>query len=239
MKLGIMQPYFFPYLGYFDLINYTDKWIVFDDVQYIRHGWINRNRILHPSAGWSYIIVPVKAHRDILIREVSIADDGKWKARILGQLQHYKKKAPYYREVVNLFEDCVSYESKLISQLNVYALKKVCIYMGIKFNYSFFSEMNLKLDFINGPGNWALRISQALGAEEYVNLPGGESLFDKEEFTNSDIKLTIRNFPVLTYDCPGYEFLPNLSIIDILMWNSPEEVKRYLDKHSNNNETIQ
>ena len=125
MKLGIMQPYFFPYLGYFDLINYSEKWVVFDDVQYIRHGWINRNRILHPTNGWSYIIVPVKYSRNTRIREVTIIEDGKWKKRIRGQLQIYKKKAPYYRAVISLVEECFEFNSDSISRFNTFALGKV------------------------------------------------------------------------------------------------------------------
>ena len=89
MVLGIMQPYFFPYLGYFDLINRCDKWIVFDTPQYIRHGWINRNRILHPQQGWQYIIVPVKKHkRDTPINQIEIVPPALWSPRILGQLMH-------------------------------------------------------------------------------------------------------------------------------------------------------
>ena len=80
MKLGIMQPYFFPYLGYFDLINYSNRWIIFDTVQYIRHGWINRNRILKPGEDWQYISVPlVKHQREILIKDVEISANQDWK----------------------------------------------------------------------------------------------------------------------------------------------------------------
>jgi hypothetical protein len=91
--------------------------------------------------------------------------------------------------------------------------------------------MDLNLDPISAPGDWALRISQALGAKEYVNPPGGEHLFDKDKFATSQIKLTIRNLPALIYPCPGYEYVPSLSIIDILMWNRPEDVKKHLDKY--------
>jgi WbqC-like protein family len=232
MKLGIMQPYFFPYLGYFDLINYTDKWIVFDNVQYIRHGWINRNRILHPTDGWTYIIVPVNHTREMCIRDVTIAEGKKWKKRILGQLQNYKK-APYYDRVMDLMEDCLALDENRISYFNVVALRNVCAYLGIHFDYAIFSEMNLDLENIQEPGDWALRISQAVGADEYVNPPGGEALFNKESFAASNIKLTIRNLPPLIYDCPGYTFIPNLSIIDVLMWNPVETIRNYLDEHRN------
>jgi len=231
MKLGIMQPYFFPYLGYFDLINYSERWIVFDTVQYIRHGWINRNRILHPAKGWSYIIVPVKFSRETTINEVQIAEDGKWQKRIMGQLQHYKRRAPYYQAVIDLLEACFAFKGTLLSEFNTFSLQNICSYLGIPFNYSVFSVMKLGLDSVEGPGDWALRISQSLNAHEYVNPPGGEQLFDRQKFAANQIKLTIRNLPTLQYDCPGYQFEPNLSILDVLMWNEREEVKRYLDEH--------
>ena len=97
MKLGIMQPYLFPYLGYFDLIHCTDRWIVFDTAQYIRHGWINRNRILHPTSGWQYFIIPVKKQsRNTPICDIQVSDNPGWRARVLGQLEHYRKRAPYF-----------------------------------------------------------------------------------------------------------------------------------------------
>ena len=94
MKLGIMQPYFIPYIGYYQLINYVDKWVVFDIVQYIRHGWINRNRILKPGEGWQYIVVPLQNHRrETLIKDVFISEKTDWKDRIFRQMEHYKKKS--------------------------------------------------------------------------------------------------------------------------------------------------
>jgi hypothetical protein len=229
MKLGIMQPYFFPYLGYFDLINRSDKWIVFDTVQYIRHGWINRNRILHPRQGWSYITVPVTCAQETPIREVQIANDGKWKKRIQGQMQHYKKSAPYWSPVSNLLEEVISFNTTSISELNVFSLAKVCEYLNIVFDYLIFSEMNLELGTVAAPGDWALRISQELGASEYINPPGGEALFDKKRFADLGIKLTIQSFINYRYSCGEYEFEPALSILDLMMWNSPGEIKQYLE----------
>lgn len=232
MKLGIMQPYFFPYLGYFDIINRVDKWIVFDTAQYIRHGWVNRNRILHPKEGWQYIIVPLKKHAwETAIKDVKIANEQNWKRRIIGQLQHYKKKAPYFRERIAFVKDCLSLEESYICRLNVSILDKVCARLEIRFDYDFFSEMDLELGPVEGPEDWALRISEVMDADEYVNPPGGANLFDEEKFRENNIKLTIRNLPPLEYSCRGYEFIPNLSIIDLFMWNEPETIKQYLDEH--------
>jgi hypothetical protein len=230
--LGIMQPYFFPYLGYFDLIHYSSHWVVFDTVQYIRHGWISRNRILHPTQGWQYILVPVQKHaRETQIKDVKITHDPGWRQRIQGQLQHYRKKAPFFQAVFELVSECLTIQEPALSRYNVQVLGHICRYLGIHFDYSFFSDMQFNLGPITGPGDWALRISAALGANEYANPPGGAHLFDRTHFEEMGITLTIRNLPVLEYPCAGYMFEPNLSIIDVLMWNSPKTVMNFLEKH--------
>jgi len=225
-----MQPYFFPYLGYFNLINSVDNWIVFDTVQYIRHGWINRNRILHPNTGWQYIIIPIRKYsRNTPIKDIEISDQTDWRQRILGQLMHYKKQAPFFEEIFELVEDCLSIDEIALSNLNVSILQKICDRLGVQFRYLIFSKMDLRLGPIEGPGDWALRIAKALGASECINPSGGGDLFDREKFEEHGVKLTIKNYKSLEYKCGGYEFIPNLSIIDTFMWNSTAEIKAYLD----------
>ena len=228
-----MQPYFFPYIGYFNLIYQVQLWIVFDTVQFIRHGWINRNRILHPQEGWQYIIVPTQKHdQTIAIKDVRITSDSRWVDKLLGQLHHYKKKAPYYNNVINLVLDCVHYPGNSLSRLNVICLEHVCAYLEIPFRFSFFSEMDLNLGSIEGPGDWALKIAQVLGAHEYINAPGGADLFDRSKFDDAGIKLTIQKPVDFIYDTDGYGFQPNLSIIDVMMWNSPEVIRSYFSSTS-------
>ena len=230
MILGIMQPYFFPYLGYFDLIHYSTRWVVFDTVQYIRHGWVNRNRILHPEKGWQYITVPLAKHsRETLIQDVRVSNDDSWRGRILGQLQHYRKKAPFYHDVYELVQECLSIPERSLSRLNVLIIERLCSFLGIRFDYAFFSDMELALGPVTEPGDWALRISEELGAEEYVNPPGGEHLFDKSKFAESGILLTIREFPIFYYNCNGYLFEPHLSLIDGLMWNPAATVTQFFE----------
>lgn len=229
MKLGIMQPYFFPYIGYFELIYCTDRWVVFDTAQYIRHGWVNRNRILHPTQGWQYIIVPTQHHdQKTPIHQIRINDDSRWRDKLLGQLQHYRKQAPYYKAVTDIVSACVADTDNSLNRLNVRSLQLVCSYLGIPFNDSLFSEMDLTLGPVAGPGDWALRISEALGAHEYLNPPGGADLFDRAKFEAAGITLTIQTPVDYVYSCGSYQFEPNLSIIDVLMWNSVEAIRSYL-----------
>jgi hypothetical protein len=224
-----MQPYFFPYLGYFDVIHKCDKWIAFDTAQYIRHGWVNRNRILHPSSGWQYIIAPLQEHRrETPIRDVLVQAGKGWRDRLQGQLVHYRKKAPYYEATVDLVRSCLDNTELSLSRLNVSILDRVCAYLRIPFRYEFFSDMKLALGPIDGPGDWALRISEAVGADEYINSPGAKGYLDRERFGSVGIKLNFQEFENMNYRCAPYNFEPALSIIDVLMWNSPAEVLGHL-----------
>jgi len=233
MRLGIMQPYFFPYIGYFELMYRTDRWVVFDTAQYIRHGWVSRNRILHPTEGWLYIIVPTKSHqRETPIDQIRIREDGRWRHKILGQLQHYRKRAPYFDDVFDLISSCLQDSDGSLARLNVRSLLRVCDYLDIPFRRSLFSEMDLELGPIEGPGDWALRIAESMGASEYINPPGGAELFDRSKFEAAGIVLTIQEPVDFVYTCGGYEYEPNLSIVDVLMWNSPEAVRAYLASRS-------
>jgi len=226
MKLGIMQPYFFPYLGYFELIERTDRWVVFDVVQYNTKSWMSRNRILHPKKGWQYIGVPVcKAPRGTHIRHIRVHNMEFALARILGQLDHYKKHAPHFRRVVELVQAAFNAtESDRLLDLNMVSLEATCSYLGIDFNWSPCSEMNLDLGGIEHPGQWALRIASQLGAQEYINPPGGRNLFDHSEWAKAGICLEFNGLPSLRYQCDPYEFIEHLSILDVLMWNEPNRV---------------
>jgi len=232
VKLGVMQPYFFPYLGYFDLINRVDKWIVFDTVKYSSKSWMNRNRILHPKEGWQYVSVPVAKHvgegtlRDIRVINMAVA--GK---RIRGQLEHYRSGgAPFFPQVVALVEktfDCP--DPCTLTELNVSALKGVCDYLGLRLDYQLLSSMMLKLPEISHPGQWALEIADLLGASEYINLPGGRKIFRSKEWGDRNIKLSFTELINYKYPCSRYMPVEHLSVLDVLMWNAPADIKTYLD----------
>jgi hypothetical protein len=231
MKLGIMQPYFFPYLGHFDLINRVDEWIVFDTAQYMRHQWVNRNRILHPAAGWQYISVPLQKHgRDTAIQTIQIAEGSDWGGRILRQLQHYRKTAPFYAEVMGFLEACFAEAGSGLAETNSVTLERTCRRLGIATPFHVLSRMDLALKGpIEEPGDWALRIAEAFGADAYVNAAGGADLFDPAKFAAHGIRLSIQSYSHLTYPCGPFQFEPGLSIVDVMMWNSPEAIRAHLD----------
>ena len=146
MNVAIMQPYFLPYLGYFALIKHTGMWVVFDTPQFIRHGWIERNRILKQYEGWQYIKVPLEKHsRSTTIRNVQINNNVNWQKKNLAQLTLYKKKAPFYDVVINILNKLFDKHTDSIVDINVYALQLVCEYIGIDFNYLIFSDSYIKL----------------------------------------------------------------------------------------------
>lgn len=222
-----MQPYFFPYVGYFELIAQTDMWVVFDVVQYCRKSWMNRNRILHPNNGWQYVGVSVqKASRETLIKDIQVKDRGMVLQKILGQLQHYRKNAPYFCEVVDLVNRAFSsVNSNRLVDLNVSALTEVCVYIGIPFNWSLCSEMDIELNNVKHSGQWALRISEQLGANTYLNPPSGKAIFQPIEWENAGIELKFTELLDFTYKCKPYDFIAHLSVLDVLMWNDPKRIQ--------------
>lgn len=226
-----MQPYFFPYLGYFGLIKHTDKWIVFDTPQFIYQGWIERNRILKPVQGWQYISVPLKKHRhNCAIKDIEIVSDGKWINKILAKLTVYKRIAPFYEETFNVVEKSLAFKTNSIVKLNCNAIAEVCKHIGIEWDFSLLSEMNLKIDEVNKPDEWAINICKSLGKiSEYWNQPGGIKFFDKEKYIRNNISLRFYNQDLNPYNQKRKPFEPGLSIIDVMMFNSKEEINRQLD----------
>ncbi len=233
MKIGIMQPYFFPYLGYFSLIKHTDRFILFDTVQFIRHGWIERNRILNPNGDWQYIKVPlVKFSQSTIIKDIQINNNISWREKIFAQLQHYKKKAPNYTIVIELLEDIFSADYFDIVSLDLNSLIKVADYLGINTSIEVFSSMGLAIEKVNAPDEWALNICKALGnVEEYWNPPGGASFFDRVKYENAGINLKFHSIKLTEYIQRQSIFIPGLSIIDVMMFNSINDINEMLDNY--------
>ena len=234
MKLGIMQPYLFPYIGYFQLMNAVDKWVVFDDIQYIRHGWVNRNRVLSPNLEkeWQYITVPLVKHQKTeLIYNIVINNTEKWQSNIYNKLSYYKKiRAPYFKDVIKVVENCLSYDTKFLNDLNIKSLKLVANYLGINFNYVISSKEEFDYSEVNNSGDWAFEISKQMDASTYVNPVGGKEIFDNEKFENEGIELKFLKSNNMHYKQSRRNYVPWLSIIDVMMFNPPERIKDMLNK---------
>jgi len=233
MKIAIMQPYFFPYLGYFDLFHNVDLFVVYDTVQYIRRGWIHRNRVLHQSGeGWQYIIVPTeKTPQKTPVLDIRILNDTLWQERLLSQLMHYKGKAPYADQTIKFVRENLVIDELSLSRLNVHILARCASLLDLDFRYKFCSDLDIELDMVRSAEERILDLCEFFGAKEYVNLPGGVDLYHPEAFAARNIKLRFRNLPTFIYPTGSYIFEPHLSIIDVLMWNEPEVIKKYLDEN--------
>ena len=199
-------------------------------VQYNAKTWMNRNRVLHPTRGWQYINVPVrKSPHGTPIHDISVVDPAVARTRILGQLKHYEKHAPYYSRVTELITRSFNLTSTdRLVDLNLSALIVICDYLGIRLNWALCSEMELDLSAVNDAGQWALCISRQLGATDYINPSGGENLFNPDDWSESGIKLHIYEAPDWEYTCEPYQHEKNLSILDVLMWNDPGTVRDIL-----------
>ncbi len=234
MRIGIMQPYFFPYLGHFALISHVDQWFVFDITQYTPKTWMNRNRVLHPQVGWNYIGVPlVNSSISLRTHEASILDLGLAHKSVLGKISHYRKKAPYSKQVEALIDRSFSEvnDNSLVS-LNVAGLKAICSYIGVPFSYKICSELNLDLPASLSAGLWAPTICRTIGAEEYLNPIAGRHLFDASIFEANNIRLKLLDYTTFRYTVGRFQFEPDLSIIDVLMWCSPEQTRQALFTNS-------
>lgn len=234
MKLGIMQPYFFPYIGYFSLIKHVDQFILLDTVQFIRHGWIERNRTLKQNESWQYIQIPLDKHEQrTLIQNITINNSTDWKNKIVAQIQHYKKKAPFYFSTLKLLNEIFAEDYQDITMLDYIALKKVCEYLGISTEIEIFSRMNLTIEPVSAPDEWALNICKAIdGVNEYWNPAGGLSFFDRDKYEQAGVAIKFQQVAITPYDQKREPFEEGLSILDVMMFNSPEEINKMLDNYT-------
>lgn len=232
MKLAIMQPYFFPYIGYFQLIAAVDRFIICDDVQYIRHGWINRNRVLAADNQFQYIILPVARHGSTdRISTIRIAGVDGWQTTIFRQLEIYRKKAPYYDAVMQLLQGCLFNQEKEIAVYTGYCLQAVCEYIGIPFQMEISSRLQLDYSNVKQTDDWAISICRQLEAVDYYNPPGGIQFYKKERFSDNQINLRFVNPRLREYAQLRAPFLPALSVIDVMMFNHPSEIRNMLKEY--------
>ena len=233
MKVAIMQPYFFPYIGYFSLIKNTDHFVFFDTPQYIRKGWINRNRVIGGGGKDIYFTVPiVKAPQDTAIRDIKIDTGSNWQEKMRGQLSIYKKRAPFYRDVMSVVEKVINLECESISELAIESVVRTCEYLEIPIQYDVYSQMKHEAIDVREPDEWALYITRQMGYDTYVNPPGGKSFFHAEKYEKMGIDLQF-----LTQELPHYnqrtsEFVEGLSILDVMMFCPPEEVRKMMENYT-------
>lgn len=233
MKMGIMQPYFFPYIGYFQLIDASDRYIFFDTPQFERHGWMNRNRIINIAEGSTYISVPViKAPQKTAICDMRINNTTDWRQKMFAQMEVYKKRAPYYHETLEVVHRAVDRKTDSLVEMSVASVVESCRYMGLALDWEIYSSMGLDFRKDCEPDEWALEICKALGVKTYINAPGGEMFFDRRKYEAAGIQLEFIHPELKPYVQRIGRFEPGLSIIDVMMYNSPEEIRELLKSYT-------
>lgn len=222
MKIGIMQPYFFPYIGYWQLLNEVDKYVIYDDVNYINRGWINRNRILVEGAPKYFNISMMGASQNKKINEIQIDLNPKLITKKMKTIEYAYKKAPYFEQVFPVLESILGYKNDNLALYIENSIYTICDYLNIKTEIIISSSLN-KNNELKGKDK-ILDICKILGATEYYNAFGGRKLYSFEEFKNTGIKLKFLKSDNIVYKQLDNEFQANLSIVDIIMFNSKEHV---------------
>jgi len=228
MRLAIMQPYFFPYIGYWQLMNAVDKFVIYDDVNYIKRGWINRNKIIENKEE-NYLILPLhKSSQNKLINEINIFEPQKNKEKIYHRICVAYKKAPYYKDVIYLLKEAILNTEVNLVQYLTNIIKIVNEYLEI--NTILIVSSTLEKDNSKKGQEKIIEICSQLKADHYINPIGGTNLYDKKEFEKYGIKLSFLKTEDIIYKQFDNEFIPNLSIIDVMMFNSKDDINKMLDK---------
>ena len=223
MKLGIMQPYFFPYIGYWQLMNAVDTYVVYDDVNYINRGWINRNRILVAKKP-QYINLNLSgASQNKLINEIELSKDLSYVQKIFRTLELNYKKAPYYHITMDLIDKILNNPQTNLAIFLFDQIQLISRYLEIDTKLILSSSIS-KNNSLHGE-NKILEICHCL------NAIGGKTLYSKENFENRGIALKFLETDDIYYKQFGENFFDNLSIIDVMMFNSKEKINTMLKQY--------
>lgn len=231
MTIAVMQPYIFPYIGYFQMIHAVDKFVFYDDVNFIKQGWINRNRILLNNKDFLFTIPLHKANSFTYIKDTTINQKlyENWKSKFLLTVAQNYKKAPYFRDVFLVVETVLNSEAANISQLAIASVVAVSNYLGLQTEFITASEAYQNKDLERQER--LIDICKKENATHYINALGGKDLYSKEDFKKKNIDLKFIQSQPIVYKQYSDDFVPWLSIIDVLMFNSIEETKAMLDKY--------
>ncbi len=229
MKLAVMQPYIFPYIGYFQLMHAADKFVLFDDVNFIKKGWINRNNLLVNGQAHLFSIPLKEVSQNKLIHEIYLSDEQKWRGNFLKTLEQAYKKAPYFSSVATLVSDIINFECDKISDLIYHSFCQLNPYLGITTELVRSSSV-YPVAHLKGQER-IMGICKVEKADSYVNPIGGQELYSKDFFQENGIQLNFIKTNPIVYSQFTKEFIPWLSILDLLMFNSKEELTKILNQY--------
>jgi len=224
-----MQPYFFPYIGYWQLINAVDKYVIYDDVNFIKGGWINRNRILMDGEAKMINLQMRGASPNKLINAVEVSGDIIYNKKLLKTIENCYKKAPYFLNAFPIIENIITQDNKNLAKYLEYSIRQICEYLSISTELMISSTIN-KNNNLKAQDK-VIEICKIIGAEEYYNAIGGQELYSYEDFAYQNIKLRFLKTEEIKYNQFNNEYAPNLSIIDVMMFNSKEQIKKMLNRY--------
>ncbi len=228
MKLAVMQPYFLPYLGYFQLIAAVDKFVIYDDVQFIKGGWINRNRILLDGREHLFTAPLLGASPNRLISELELVTRTNWRRKLLQTIEQAYKTASHFAEVLPMLSDIITFPERQLNAYLVHGLEKLKNYLEIPTTLVTTSAVYRNED-LKGAAR-ILDICRREGASIYVNASGGRELYDSAAFRAQGIALRFLESEPFEYDQGTPHFHPSLSIVDALMCNPRAKVRTLLRK---------
>jgi len=223
MNIAVMQPYLFPYIGYWQLIDAVDIFVIYDDVHFIKQGYVNRNNILQNQKSHLFTLELIGASSNKKINDIKIGGNSN---KLLKTIKQNYSKAPFYNDVLPLIEDILDNKEKDLSKFLGFSLVKIAKYLniGTKFLYS----SDLKNDKTFKAQDRLIEMSKILNATGYINSIGGIELYNKEVFSQNDINLSFLKTHEISYKQFNNEFVPNLSVVDILMFNSKDNINNML-----------
>jgi len=223
-----MQPYFFAYIGYFQLLFAADKFIILDDVNFINKGWINRNNILINNKPGLFSIPLVKSSQNKLIKDIDISyeNNADRQKKFLKTIERSYSKAPYYKEISDILSKLILSNEIKISGLIYKSLIEIKNYLGFETDIIESSEIYSNSE-LKGEER-ILDICRRENATQYLNLSGGIELYSKDSFDDNNIKLNFIRTKNIIYKQFTNEFTDSLSMIDVLMFNSKDKIREYL-----------
>lgn len=221
-----MQPYIFPYVGYVQLVNYVDSFVLYDDANYINRGYINRNNILYNENSKRFTLPVISASQNKKISELRFSSNLQ---KPLEFIRHAYSRAPYFPNIFKLVEDVLTAPDKSITSICENGLKSIFKYLDLE--VTILRSSNLNYDRTLSPADKLIAISNILGASNYVNSAGGMALYDREYFSDNCCELSFLEMKDFRYQQGRSEFVANLSIIDILMWCEKRDVVKALTNY--------
>jgi hypothetical protein len=226
--IAIMQPYFLPYIGYFQLLSAVDKFVVLDDVSYINRGWVNRNRLLLNGVPHTFTVPLAGASQNRRICDIELVGEQNWRGKLMRTIQQAYGRAPQYARVAKFVECIVNFRSIGLDEFLLNSIREIVSFLSLEVEIVSTSRI-YKNEHLKAQER-ILDICQLEQADVYINPIGGVDLYNMTSFKTKGIQLQFLSSRPVNYSQGNGQYVPWLSILDVLMFNSPQVVRQLLDE---------